>query len=405
MRMKKRLVSFVLAACLIFSSPMPGHAAGFKIGEVEWTIGGSAIMDAGWKRSDLGGVPQDSGQEDTRLDWYTEIPSNNRLNLKAVYENMTGYAEIGLGSSGVGTRHIYAAYAMNDANTLLIGQTNSLLSEASPGQKLNNDGKLEGYGNLYAGRKPQLRFTHKQGDSLSFSLALEDNRSAVSNSVASGSHIDEQTMPAIMAAMAYKNAGLTLVPSAYFQRYTLKQNDALETTEDVTLSSWALALNGAFKTEIATFSMEAWNGSNLSAIGIDKRPTQPNGTTKPSMVMGAPVADESGNDIEDVTSMGGWLQVAIPFEKATFNIGAGYQRSNVENSPSELYESEIETMGAFASVAVALAKGFTVQPEIAWLDHGSDARKTLAGSSVSYADGENDLGRDLYLGVHVQYDF
>jgi len=405
MRMKKRLVSFVLAACLIFSSPMPGHAAGFKIGEVEWTIGGSAIMDAGWKRSDLGGVPQDSGQEDTRLDWYTEIPSNNRLNLKAVYENIIGYAEIGLGSSGVSTRHIYAAYAMDEANTLLIGQTNSLLSEASPGQKLNNDGKLEGYGNLYAGRKPQLRFTHRQGDSLSFSLALEDNRSAASNTVANGSHIDEQTMPALMAAMAFKNAGFSLVPSAYFQRYTLKQNDALTTTEDLTLSSWALALNGAYKTEIATLLMEAWYGSNLSAIGIDKRTTQPNGTTKPSTVMGAPVADESGNDIEDVTSMGGWVQVSVPIETATVTFGAGYQRSNVENSPSELYESEIETMGAFANVAFVLAKGFTVQPEIAWLDHGNDARKTLTASGVSYTEGDNKLGSDLYWGCHFQYDF
>ncbi|MEN6473104.1 MAG: hypothetical protein ABFD81_03750 [Syntrophaceae bacterium] len=401
--MKKRLVSYVLAACVL--STTPGQAAGFKVGDVDLTLGGSAILDAGWKRSDLGSVPQDSGQEDTRLDWFTEIPSNCRLSLKAVYENMTGYVEVGLGSSGVSTRHIYAAYAMDAANTLLIGQTNSLLSEASPGQKLNNDGKLEGFGNLYAGRKPQLRFTHRQGDSLSFSLALEDNRSAMSSGVASGSHIDEQTMPAIMAAVAYKNAGLTIVPSAYFQRYTLKQNDALATTEDVMLSSWALALNGAYKTDIATLSMEAWYGSNLSAIGIDKRPTQPNGTTKPSMVMGAPVADESGNDVKDVTSMGGWVQVSVPVETAMINIGAGYQRSDVENTPSELYETEVETMGAFANVAFAIAKGFTVQPEIAWFDHGNDARKTLSASGVSYAEGDNTLGTDLYFGIHFQYDF
>lgn len=403
--MKKRLVSYVLAACILSATPVPGQAASLKIGDVEWTLGGSAMLDAGWKRSDMGSVPQGSGQEDTRLDWFTEIPSNCRLNLKVVNDKLTGYAEIGFGSSGVTTRHIYATYAMDDANTLLIGQTNSLLSEPSPGQKLNNDGKLEGYGNLYAGRKPQLRFTHKLDDMLNFSLALEDNRSAASNSVASGSHIDEQVMPALLAAMSYKTGGLSIIPSAYFQRYTLKKNDAIATTKDVTLSSWALALNGAYKTGIATVSGEAWYGTNLSAIGIDKRPTQPNTTTKPSTVMGAPVADATGGNIEDVNSMGGWVQVSVPGETATLNIGAGYQRSDVENSPSELYESDVETMGAFASVAFALAKGFTVQPEIAWFDHGNDARKTLTASGVNYAMGENDLGSDLYLGIHFQYDF
>ena len=62
-------------------------------------------------------------------------------------------------------------------------------------------------------------------------------------------------------------------------------------------------------------------------------------------------------------------------------------------------------MGAFANVAFAIAKGFTVQPEIAWFDHGNDARKTLSASGVSYAEGDNTLGTDLYFGIHFQYDF
>ncbi|MCE5275413.1 MAG: hypothetical protein ABFD70_12955 [Syntrophaceae bacterium] len=380
-----------------FCVTLQANAVSFKFGEADISVGGSARYDVGYKFSDLGDVP--AGQEDSLTDFFLENPGNSRVNLKVSYDKIMGFAELGLkgdaAGNGVSTRYLYAKYDMGSGNNLVIGQTDSILSIGKPNQRMMGDDILFGFGNLDLNRKVQIQFNHQAGPML-YQFAIEDNRTAVINGTVTGSHVTEQVTPALLTAITYSDKGIVLSPSAYFQTVKLKANDT--TADDVTVNSWALALNGAFKIPAMTFSYEGWYGNNLSTLpgppGGDMRPA------KKSSNMLAPLAD--GNDIKDVKSMGGWFQFTVPVQPVEINVGAGMQKADVENSGAA-YESSVQTMAVFANVKYVITNGFYMQPEIAWFDYGQDAQKTLSGAG--YATGDNDLGSDLYAGIHFQYDF
>lgn len=383
-----------------FCVTLQANAVSFKFGEADISVGGSVRYDVGYKFSDLGDVPATpAGQEDSLTDFFLES-GLSRANLKVSYDKITGFAEIGFkgdkDGNTVSTRHIFAKYDMGSGNSLLVGQTDSILSIGKPDQRMMGDDILFGFGNLDLNRKAQIQFSHQAGPML-YQFAIEDNRNAVINGSPTGAHVSEQVTPALLMAVTYSDKGIVLSPSAYFQTVNLKANDT--TADDVTVNSWALALNGAFKIPAMTFSYEGWYGNNLSTL------PGPNGDVRPARKtssMLAPLAD--GTDIKDVKSMGGWFQFSVPVKPVLVNFGAGMEKADVENSGAD-YESSVQTMAVFANVKYEITKAFYIQPEIAWFDYGQDAKKTLTGAGVTYADGDNDLGSDLYAGIHFQYDF
>jgi hypothetical protein len=194
------------------------------------------------------------------------------------------------------------------------------------------------------------------------------------------------------------------MPSAYFQTYTLKKNDDVSTTQTVDVTSWAAALDGTLNAGFILLAMEIWYGQNLSSYGIDFRSSG----TKESTTMGAPVANAQGNDLKNVNSAGGWFQIGIPIKPVTIYAGYGYQQSQVKrtNSATIAYNSNISTQGVYANVKWAVTKGFYIQPEVVYFDNGNDAQKTLTNPSGSvYSAGDNNLGGDIWAGIHFQYDF
>lgn len=414
-----KIIIYALAAILLFSGiPGVSYAYKFKLADVDWVIGGSARLDMGYSFSDLGSTPTSpAGQESKLKDWFLENPGNSRLNLRATYNDISAFYEIGIPTNSneatgrLSTRHLYADYKINDSNSLLLGQTTSILAPLDPEQHLRQDKLLQGFGNLYPSRNPQFKYTYKNGG-LTAAVALQDTRSVSSDfdkKGLSGSHVVEGYIPVLMAAVEYKNDMFMVMPSAYYQTYELKKNDALETSKSVNVASWAVALDGTVKTDIVLLAAEIWFGQNLSTWSIDQR-----SGSKKTTTMGAPVADISGNDIKNVDSMGGWLQVGVPIKPVTVYAGYGFQHSKVEktDTSSIQYNDKIKTQAAFISAKWEVRNGFYVQPEIAWFDNGNDAQKTLSGyqdaektKPIVYADGDNKLGNDIYAGVHFQYDF
>ncbi len=96
----------------------------FKMSDVDVTLGGSARVDAGWRFSDYGDVAD--GKLDSGTDYFLRNPGNSRVRLKAVFENMTGYAEMGLKTDNtVGVRHFYGSYSfdLGGGNSLLPSRT------------------------------------------------------------------------------------------------------------------------------------------------------------------------------------------------------------------------------------------------------------------------------------------
>lgn len=388
---KRKLWIFTIASLISCCITMQSHAASFKLGDVDMTLGGSARLDVGWQSSDFGDV-QD-GRLDSKTDFFCKNPGNSRVKVKTVYDTMTGYAEIGLKSDNtVGVRHIYASYNMENGNSLLVGQTDTIISEMKPDQRLADDLNLQGFGYLYNNRRPQVRFTHA-GEKVAFKVALEEDRDVKDEYIdISGDHLAEKATPAVVLAMDYKVGGLLITPSAYFQQFKNKANDNAPDTKDVTISTYALAFDGSYKQDRIGAAFEVWYGQNLSIFDLDKR------KNSPTTVMGKPVKNAAGNDIKDVNSQGGWLQLSLKADSGAFRVGGGMQQSDT-GLKGDTFEDTITTMGAYINYEYIIAKGFTVTPEIAYFDYGKDANKDKAGT------GKNDLGSDIFAGAHFQYDF
>jgi hypothetical protein len=392
--MGKKLI-YALAAIVLFTGiPGASYAYNFKLADVDWTIGGSVRLDVVYKFSDLGSVP--TGQESKVKDWYLENPGNSRLYLKATYNRITAFYEDAVPTNPVGwyTRHLYADYKINDANSLLLGQTTSILAPLDPEQHLRQDKLMTGFGNLYPSRNPQFKYTYKSGG-LTAAVALQDTKEAAASTFVTGNHIVEGYIPVVMAAVEYKTDMFMVMPSVYYQTYELKKNEDVATTKSVDVNSWAIALDGTIKTDVVLFAAEVWYGQNLSTWSIDQRSSSMKTTT-----MGAPIADpDNANDVKNVKSMGGWVQVGIPIKPVTIYAGYGYQQADTDMTPSETYEKTIATQGIYVNAKWEVKKGFYVWPEVAYFDNGKDAKKVLNDSNG------NKLGNDLYAGVHFQYDF
>jgi hypothetical protein len=402
--MGKKWILALAVVVLITGIPGASHAAKFKLADIDWELSGSIRLDAGYRFSDLGSTPETpAGQESKQTDWFLENPGNSRLGLKATYGGVLAYYEVAVptNTSSWTTRHLYAKYSFNDSNSVLLGQTTSLLAPLDPEQHLRQDKLLNGFGNLYPSRNPQFRYSYKTGG-LTANIALQDTKETVANTFVSGSHIVDSYLPVVMASVEYKTDRFMIMPSAYYQSYELKKNDAVDTTDSINVNSWALALDGTFKTDIIQLAAELWYGQNLSTFSIDQR-----SSTKKTTTMGAPVANAAGSDIKNVNSYGGWIQAGIPVKPVTIYVGYGIQQAQVQktDTSSIIYEDYVTTQGAFINAKWEALKGFYIQPEIAWFFNGDDAQKTLSAKDTTYATGENKLGSDLYAGIHFQYDF
>jgi hypothetical protein len=299
---------------------------------------------------------------------------------------MNAYAEIGIATEGLSTRHIYAAYDLGNGNSVLLGQTWTPVAEDSPAQVLFYDDGMQYFGDLYTGRAPQIRFEHSQ-DKMTLKIALQE---AVTDFDDFG-YSTEDILPAVCLSMGYELNNISITPSLYLQTYELKAlDDTGIYSSDIDVTTYVLALNAALKLNEATLSGELWWGQNVAAA-IDVA----SGARNTDFGMPALDGDANGQDINDVNSYGGWVQLSAPIKPGTVACGFGYQNADVEYE-GEGFESDVSTWGIFANYTYPITKGFTMTPEILYVDYGD--------APVKFADG-NDLGTDLFVGVHFQYDF
>jgi hypothetical protein len=431
--MKKYVWGLAAIAIMVIGFALPSQAASFKVGDTDWTLGGSARLDVGWRSQDLGEARKEFeiGAADKLKDFFLTVPSNTRIFAKAVNGNLTGYTELGLSPGNadwgidaeVKVRHVYLGYDMGGGNSLLLGQTWTCVAEDSPNQRLFDDNGLMGVGDLYLGRHPQIRFIHTQ-DKMTFQVAIEDNRAITPEEVGQAlddftggylsgllatepSYLVEDTTPGIALSLSYDGGSFLITPSLYAQQYKLKADElnpdtgeAAEGVDDIKVTSYVLALDGALKFEGLTLSGEAWWGQNVALIAYITNGGNP--------VFGLTVPDiESVNfDIKDIKSYGGWLQLAAPLKPGTLYVGAGYQKAE---SGVDIVEGSIDdytAMGFFINYEYPIVKNFTMTPEVAYYDYGK-----LKGSAVIEGDGgtnvdwDLELGKDWFFGVHFQYDF
>lgn len=399
--MKRTLWGLAFVAIMVIGMALPVQAASFKVGGTDFTLGGSVRLDTGWRFSDYGDINEgvdtydldEDGTPDLNFegisdkdDFFLENPGDSRLFIGAVNGKMNAYAEIGVATEGLSTRHIYAAYDLGKGNSLLFGQTWTPVAEDSPAQVLFYDDGMQYFGDLYTGRRPQIRFEHSK-DNMTLKVALQE---AVTDFESVG-YDAEDVLPGLCLSMGFGLDNLSITPSLYLQTYTLKAlDDSGPFSDDIDVTTYVLALNAALKLGEATLSGELWWGQNVAAafdVASGARNTD----------FGMPAFDynDAGSDINDVNSYGGWVQLSASLKPGTLACGAGYQNAEVEYKGAG-FESDVSTWGVFANYTYPITAGFSVTPEILYVNYGN--------APVKYAGG-NDLGTDLFVGVHFQYDF
>jgi hypothetical protein len=389
--MMKKILVIAAAALFVFGMSTPSWAV------ADFAIGASIRIDAGWQVTDHGdststaGPPPVSG-EDSQTQFFLERPGNSRINFKATVGDVTGFVEF---SDTPALRHAYASWDMGGGSSLLFGQTWSIMSFGFTDQRLAGDLANIGFGTLYFGRNPQIRYTYA-GEAFTVEVSIENN-----DKVTDVDFLSEDFIPMFSAGVTFKPLEMvTLTPSAMYQMYDL--TGIAPGTSDVDIDVFGFALDGRVDFEMFRISFEGWIGENLGvpAAIFDGRDT----LGKPVTVdAGVPVEDAAGTDIEDVSSWGGFVQLTFRFEPAILNIGGGFQSSDVENTTGipagAVYEDEVEMASYFINVLYNLTDNFYIQPEVSYFDYGDDANKNAFGAS------DNDLGSDIFLGVHFQADF
>jgi len=386
----KKIFIFAAAALLVLGLSTSSWAV------ADFAIGGSARLDTGWQLRDWGDQADAAygvGSEDSQTNFYLDNPGNGRVNFKATVDDVTGFFELGLGDTNVSIRHAYASWDMGGGQSLLFGHTWSIMAFGFTDQRLNFDNGNVGAGCLYFGRHPQLRYTYA-AETFTLQIALEDNDTGV-NPTAGVKYV-ETMIPAIVASVEFSPMEmLTLTPSGFYQMYDL--TGVLPATRDLDIDTYALALDGRLNFEAFRISFEGWWGQNLgvAADAIDIRPGIVAGL--PTVGFAAPVANAAGTDVEDVNAYGGFVQLTFPMETMLFNAGLGWQSADVENSPSAAFEDSQEVMSFFVNVLYNLTDNMYIQPEFSYFDYGDDATKNPGVG--------NDLGNDIFVGVHWQADF
>jgi hypothetical protein len=370
----KKMWTLALAALLVAGLAFSAPAATFKIGDADFGIAGQVRINAAYQITDKGDVAE--GASDSETDFFLKHPGNSRLSVWSKYDNMTGFIEMGFKEGNVlETRHAFMNYDMGGGSSITIGQTYSALALHFAEQEMKGSLSLFGFGNLYSGRVPMIRYT-KKGEAYTLMLELENTDTAERT----GYTTDEIT-PALVGSLEYRTGGLALTPSFLMQQYELTADAA--GLDDERVFAYAVALDAVYKfTNGFQLDGEVWYGENVGAFADAFDMVRNSG-------FGAPEYESDG-DVKNIASFGGWAQASIPVEPVVVHVGGGYQEAEVEDAGTA---DSMERYGAFVNFSYYATPQFLIQPEIAYFSYGKDNNDV------------NEYGSDTYYGVHFRYSF
>ncbi|MBF0395654.1 MAG: hypothetical protein HQK78_02690 [Desulfobacterales bacterium] len=399
----KRFLVLIVTVILMISFAVSAQAVSWKVGDVDFSINGSIRTEMSYQLASRG----DNNKKPDRNTFILESPGNSWIRTSLKYDKLDAVAEFGLILEDHDVlrfmRHAFISYDLGTGNKLIIGRTWTILAEDGAFQREGWDSGLWGAGELFAFRHEQIQFFHK-GEEFTFKCSIEDSLKIEGDNFGlKNDYTTEDIFPAFYANLSYSKGGFKINPSAFVQSYKLKSNKDNPNNKDITVTAYAGALNTSYRNNIIGISTEIWYGQNLYIHLAESNISQHNGfqlqRLDASTIIGKPVANNAGDDINNVNCMGGWVQVAVFLNKAMiYRIGGGYQEADSGMSGIN-YEDKLYTWGVYTNFEYMVLKGFRVIPGIAYLNWGKDVNKNRFGTN------KNSLGNDTFFGVFFQYDF
>jgi hypothetical protein len=410
----KKVLTIAFAALLLVAFTAPAMA--------KTTIGGILFTDFYYyKQSEenvAGGINKSIGQTTAGIDSSTqtviEVPSISRLRIRWTNEDNVGmYYETGVhggnGSAASGMRHFYGWWDITPSFRLMAGHSTTPFSVLNPSQLIGTHAGTAsgfgtdlhvigiGYGEFYSGRFPQVRIEWKYPNDMGrLAVALVNGHAGT---VFPTGGTENSVIPRIDIGSPLYFKNFKLYPSLFYERVSFDTNVA---GIDDSYDAWGLNLGGTFGIGPVNFAAEINYGKNWS----NTRRTGGVSTAEAFQTVRFVDSDGTGvaNAYEDATCWGWWVDISFKFAMATPHIIVGNATAENDNGFGPGDDIEASTWMYGVSCPIALAKGFSIRPEIMFYDDDSDANN---GSDVN-ADGvpdEIDYGDELLIGVQFQVTF
>ncbi len=297
----------------------------------------------------------------------------SRMGASFNHKNVSGKAEFGFNGAGnVYTRLLYGKIILNDEGcNLVIGQDYSGFNLANVASQstsilLGYENMLLGYGALYDGRHPMIKFTNKLG--IYLSLAAPKKIDAVNL----GNDAIDALIPKINLGFNYKSENLGIYPTIGFNMSKYNE-DASGIDESV--MAYVFATTFKYNLNDLALKCQVHYGQNIADYGI---------TTSTCANAGWDFVKE---EVINVVTMGGYLQMTYPIGSTKITAGGGYVISS-----SDAIDDDDTGMSAFLQGNLKLHKNVSFIPEAGIIDDMEDGMGTVEGS-------------EIYFGTKLQIDF
>lgn len=341
----------------------------------DWGLYGSLRFKTFW-------VSQDSdlaagGDSDTDLREFG-LQGNSRVGAKVkINERFSARLELSIkgasGGNSVGTRLFYGTYDFGPAK-IHIGQMWTPLNVTTFDQVSKDDKDLYGWGAFYTGRREAIMveasgFRFAIVRPVPQELKLEVNGKAVDDTKFFDNF--DFNVPRLEADYTLK---LDPVSARMFAGFQTVQSDVMS---DYDINSYVVGLDVSGNMGIAGFALTGYYGRNalfMNASGPYRFGS--NDKLLPT------TADE---DFEDY-GFAGAIKL-FPADNIKVEVGAGYAATD-----NDLFHEVDDQFSVYGNVKYTIAKGFFIQPEVAYYDYLDDPNG-------------DDEGSELYFGAKWQMDF
>ena len=368
-------------------------------------IGGIIFTDAWYEFSDS----ENNGTQDDSSKFKVQIPNLTRVYGKWTSENKDAgmWIELGLDGNGVNergvvTRHAVGWWQVNPILKITAGQTVTGLSPLFPQQLLGTEAPNlnligGGFGDVYSGRVPLVKFTLTPNKDFLFDVAISDPdiRSLRFNDAITWGN-NNTTLPRIDISSTINAGFFTIYPGFMFanKTFTNVPDGADDNIMTYVVSLGAKANSGpvCIKGEI-NFGQN-WGNQDLFSIGYEN--------TSANTGFGGAVAIPN-NKIEDTKMFAGWIDAGISVGAAEIHTIFGiqsYANDRQANTKEDDFEQTVMMFGF--SIPVKVADNFKIRPELMLYELGERENYQDNGDGT-YDD--VDRGKYVIAGVQFQVTF
>ena len=404
--MKKSFIMFCMSI-LVVGYALP-TLAGMKIGGIIFT-------DVYYEFRDK----ENSGTDDDAALFNLKVPNITRLYGKWSNENkdVGMWIEFGIDGNGIGkrnvvTRHACGWWQVNPHLKITAGQTVTGFSPLNPQQLLGtNSLNLNvvggGFGDVYAGRVPQVRFTLTPDKAFQIDVAFSepDITSAVFDDVIDSWGDKDSSFPRVDISAIIKAGPLTLYPGVMYANKTFSVDDEPEGADD-SITTYIISLGA--KSNFGPVCLQAefnvgqnWGNQDFVAVGLEHSLSNNSKPDKKNYGGALAIGD---NKIENTEMYGGWVDAGITVGPAEIHAIMGIQNYANDMTPNDTKDDFSQTVRMFGfSIPVKVAKNFKIRPEIMYYDLGKRENFIKDDATGSFEDEER--GSYVIAGAQFQITF